>query len=266
MNYEKVYPKESIKHLVCFFWNFEADFDAASSYQHSSVASIYPKLAFQYIPGMKISKNHEVINLFNSGFQSQTDTFCQLSAEQKVGIFGIYFQPYAIPFLFGLPTFEITNQNIEIAELLGKDGVFLEEKVLNCVNTQERVAVMTEYLEQRINKFSTRLEDTIAAIQHIVFHKGSTKMIEVLGRQFLSQRQFERNFKLLTGFSPKNFSRIVRFEKSIENAINQDLSLTEVALQAGYFDQSHMIREFRAFTGKNPVAYFSEDLSLFVKE
>jgi len=125
---------------------------------------------------------------------------------------------------------------------------------------------MTEYLEQRINKFSTRLEDTIAAIQHIVFHKGSTKMIEVLGRQFLSQRQFERNFKLLTGFSPKNFSRIVRFEKSIENAINKELSLTEVALQAGYFDQSHMIREFRAFTGKKPIAYFSEDLSLFVKE
>ncbi|MNI51911.1 2-hydroxymuconate semialdehyde hydrolase [compost metagenome] len=78
--------------------------------------------------------------MFNSGFQSQTDTFCQLSAEQKVGVFGIYFQPYAIPFLFGLPTSEITNQNIEIAELLGKDGVFLEEKVLNCVNTQERVA------------------------------------------------------------------------------------------------------------------------------
>lgn len=266
MKYEKVYPKESIKQLVCFFWNFEADFGATSSYLHSAVASIYPKLAFQYVPGMKISNNHEISNLFNSGFQSQTDTFCQLSAEQKVGIFGIYFQPYAIPFLFGLPTSEMTNQHIEITALLGKDGVFLEEKILNCDNTQERVTVMTEFLEQRINKFSPRLDDTIAAIQHIVFHKGSMKMTAVLQQQFLSQRQFERNFKLLTGFSPKNFSRIVRFEKSIETAMNKDLSLTEVALQAGYFDQSHMIREFRAFTGKKPIAYFSEDLSLFLKE
>lgn len=52
----------------------------------------------------------------------------------------------------------------------------------------------------------------------------------------------------------------------LRSAINEDLSLTEVGLQAGYFDQSHMIREFRAFTGKKPVVYFSEDLSLFVKE
>lgn len=266
MNYEKIYPKESIKHFVCFFWNFEADFEKTSSYQHSSVASIYPKLAFQYVPGMKISKNGKETKLFISGFQSQTDTFCQLSTNQKAGIFGIYFQPYAAPFLFGLPSAELTNQNVEIGELLGKNGVLLEEQILNCKNTQERVVVITEYIEKRLDKFSLRIEDTIKAIQYIVFHNGNMKIAEVLSEQFVSQRQFERNFKLLTGFSPKYFSRIVRFEKSIENACNENLSLTEIALLSGYFDQSHMIREFKAFTGKNPAAYFTEDLSLFVKE
>src|SRR5690606_40619811 len=66
------------------FWNFEGDFAETSLYHHSSVASIYPKLAFQYIPGMMIMENGERNKLFVSGIQSQTNAFYQLSSNQKV--------------------------------------------------------------------------------------------------------------------------------------------------------------------------------------
>lgn len=136
MEYIKIYPKSSIKHLVQFFWNFKEDFTKTSLYYHSSVASIYPNLAFQYIPGMMIMENGEQNKLFVSGFQSQTNSFYQLSSNQRVWIFGVYFQPHAISLLFNIPAYEITGENLEITQLLGKEGVFLEEQILNCKSTQ----------------------------------------------------------------------------------------------------------------------------------
>ncbi|TDS13118.1 helix-turn-helix domain-containing protein [Sphingobacterium paludis] len=267
MEYKKIYPKSSIKHLVQFFWNFEGDFAETSLYNHSSVASINPKLAFQYIPGMVVTENGQRNKLFVSGIQSQTNAFYQLSSSQKVGVFGIYFQPYAISLLFNIPAYVMTNQNIEITEILGTEGVFLEEQILHCKSTRERIDVITRFIEHRIHNLSPNFKDTINTIRYLIMNDGNAKMQELLNSQFLSQRQFERNFKMLTGFSPKYFSRIVRFEKSITTAYNsQQLSLTELALHSGYFDQAHMIRDYRAFTGKNPSAYLSEDQSIFVKE
>src|SRR5690606_1083672 len=143
MKYERIYPKSSIRHLVQFFWNFEGDFTDASAYSQSTVASIHPKLAFQYIGSMAVSEKGDQQKLFVSGFQSQTGSSYQLLSNQKVGIFGIYFQPYAIPLLFGVAATEITSQHIEITALLGKEGAFLKEQVLSCRNVQERVHIVT---------------------------------------------------------------------------------------------------------------------------
>ncbi|MDQ1095986.1 MULTISPECIES: helix-turn-helix domain-containing protein [Chryseobacterium] len=267
MEYEKIYPKSSIRHLVHFFWNFEGDFTETSLYSHSSVACVYPKLAFQYIPGMMIMENGESKKLFVSGVQSQTNAYYELSSSKKAGIFGVYLQPYAIPILFNIPADEMTNQNIEITELCGKEGLFLEEQILNCRSTQERIETITYFIEKRVSDLPFNLQMMMNAIHHLIMNNGNIKMPELLADHFLSQRQFERNFKTLTGFSPKYFSRIIRFEKSITAAYhNQQLSLTELALHSGYFDQAHMIRDFREFSGKKPSAYFSQDQSLFVIE
>src|SRR5690606_31067660 len=139
MEYEKIYPKSSIKHHVQFFWNFKGDFAQTSMFHHSSVSSIYTRLACQYISGLKIIEKGNYNELFASGFQSQTNTFYQLSSNHKVGIFGICFQPYAISLLFNIPAYEVTSHNIEITELLAKGRTFLEEQILNCRSTQERI-------------------------------------------------------------------------------------------------------------------------------
>src|SRR5690606_1566750 len=185
----------------------------------------------------------------------------------KVGIFGVYFQPYALPLLFDAPAHDMANQQIEITSILGKAGAFLEEQVLSCRNVQERVHVITRFVEERISTLDTGVKNIITAVGQLISHDENTRMQELLRAQFLSQRQFERNFKHLAGFSPKYFSRIVRFEKSIANAYDDpSLSLTDLALRSGYFDQAHMIRDYRQFAGKKPSTYFAENLSLFLKE
>ena len=74
----------------------------------------------------------------------------------------------------------------------------------------------------------------------------------------ISQRQFERSFKEVAGFTPKLYARIKRFETTL----NKSGSLTEIALDAGYFDQAHFIRDFKAFTGLQPRNYFKATAGL----
>ena len=80
---------------------------------------------------------------------------------------------------------------------------------------------------------------------------------EMAGRAFLSTRQFERNFKQFAGFSPKLYSRIIRFQAAMQQYGNKAMSLTAIAYECGYYDQSHFIHDFKEFSGHHPHHYFS---------
>ncbi len=73
----------------------------------------------------------------------------------------------------------------------------------------------------------------------------------------LCTRQFERRFKEYSGFSPKLFSRITRFQSSLDSFGNKDKSLTDIAYDCDYYDQSHFINDFKEFSGYHPSQYFS---------
>src|SRR4026209_3040679 len=75
----------------------------------------------------------------------------------------------------------------------------------------------------------------------------------------LSQRRFIQVFKAEVGMTPKLFSRIQRFQQA-RTFIQQNPSLNwaDLALDLGYFDQSHLIREFNEFSGLNPTDYLNQ--------
>ncbi len=263
-HYQVYKPHEKLSGIVQFFWEFEADIVESMPYTHLSTASIYPKLAFQYQGNMEAWHANGVREiLFNCGFQAQTNQSYQLVADHPVGVFGIYFYPHAIPLLFSIPADEITNSTIEISELIGTLGKELEDKMLTANSNTERIHIITSFLLHRLAQSSSANHGIIATAKHIVDNRGLVDINRLVEDNFLSQRHFERKFKALTGFSPKLFSRIVRFENSLSAYTTNKLSLTEVAYACGYYDQSHFIKDFREFSGQHPKAYFNEDISLF---
>ena len=73
----------------------------------------------------------------------------------------------------------------------------------------------------------------------------------------MSIKTFERKFIEQVGASPKIFSRIVRFNKAITLKMKEyKKSWTSIALDCGYFDQMHFIKDFKLFTGDTPAAFF----------
>ena len=95
---------------------------------------------------------------------------------------------------------------------------------------------------------------------------GRIRIAELSARLGLGGRRLERAFQRQIGVSPKLFTRIVRFQRVFElvqaglpcpGRIAIDWAM--LALDCGYFDQSHLIRDFRRFSGQSPAAYFDSE-------
>jgi AraC-like DNA-binding protein len=73
----------------------------------------------------------------------------------------------------------------------------------------------------------------------------------------LSPRQFRRRCLEESGLTPKHLCRILRFRRALNLASRHKQDWADIAAETGYFDQAHLIRDFREFTGQTPMAVFS---------
>jgi len=92
------------------------------------------------------------------------------------------------------------------------------------------------------------------AVRNIRQAGGNLRIKELLQELHISQDAFEKRFRKITGASPKQFASIVRLRNLIGRADGS--TLTELAYEAGYFDQAHFIKDFKSFTGRTPREFY----------
>lgn len=150
----------------------------------------------------------------------------------------------------GVPALELSGQSLALDALIAPARVReAHERLLDAASVRERVAVVEELL-LGLPFVEDRLIEHAAAL----LSGGSCDAASVaaVARELaLSERQLERRFLSRIGISPKRFVMLRRFERAVE-LIQRSASLTHAALDAGYYDQSHFIREFRRFAGAAP--------------
>jgi len=99
------------------------------------------------------------------------------------------------------------------------------------------------------------------AIQIIRQQKGIVRIKDLANALYISQDPFEKKFRALIGSSPKQYASIIRLRSLIKNYPSY-ASLTEASYEAGYFDQSHFIKDFRVFTGQTPKDFFKSPVHM----
>ncbi|ATB50266.1 AraC family transcriptional regulator [Corallococcus macrosporus DSM 14697] len=166
-------------------------------------------------------------------------------------ICGVSFAPgSASPFL-GMPALELTGKVVDLHELWGRDGVLLRERLLQAPTAEARLDVLEAALLERGRTSKPRDEAVAVACSLLV---GGASVRAVGARLGLSPRRLIERFQVHVGIKPKLFARIARFQRVLESA-GGEMTWATLAVEHGFSDQAHLVREFRAFSGATPVAY-----------
>ncbi|MCP3806605.1 helix-turn-helix domain-containing protein [Paenibacillus sp. Lou8.1] len=191
---------------------------------------------------------------------SYCGTFTQpfVSARQagsETRIFAVRFFPGGAHYFHGMPTHLFTGGNYRLEDLWPESIAVIGESIMEAQNFNERVRIMDEYLNQLLLRQRTNDCDLMKNLLHRIFVSGGSVGIKELADcEAISERQINRKFGQWIGISPKKFSEVVRFQ-SVLHSIQSGggLDWTELALKHSFFDQAHLIRDFRRFYGDSPL-------------
>lgn len=179
--------------------------------------------------------------------------------EEEAFIMGIHFKPGgAFPFL-GVPADELADMHVDLEMLWGSAVGRLRERLYEASTATERFHLLEEAL----------IDHLFGSMEH---HYAVSAALEVFARQVdatvrdiaknvgLSERRFIQVFKSEVGVTPKLFSRVQRFQqaRAIIHRQEKTADWAGIAIECGYFDQSHLIRDFQEFSGMSPAAYLRQ--------
>lgn len=211
-------------------------------------------------PYLKVSDSKDNGSKFIKGvIRGQQSTFIDLKATGDIGIFSVLFRPHGAMMFFSLPLNELKDQAAALYDIAGKDSSIIEEQIENSKTTHERVQYIEKFLLKKLlEKEYYDFKRVNAVMQKIIYTKGELSVDDMSREACLSGKQLERKFSKYVGMSPKQYLKIVRFQKVLKTKeLNPDLSLTSLAYDCGYFDQAHFIKDFKLITGMTPKAYFA---------
>lgn len=236
----------------------EGEASGDNPYVHRSMADGCAELLFHY-NGIfdELVPDNSIESSFQSGIGGQSQIVRRFIIKNNFGIFGAYLYPFALSQLFSLPATELSNQMLDLKTLMGEKADEINEKIMLVPDNRSRVNILARFLEDKLSKAKKPPPGVFETIRHIIAINGMTSVEDLAKRNFLSTRHFERNFKRFAGFSPKLFSRIIRFQSAASQFGKVEKSLTSIAYDAGYYDQSHFIQDFKSFSGHTPKEYFS---------
>ena len=131
----------------------------------------------------------------------------------------------------------------------------MQNQLADARRRSTQVAILENFLLERLRPQSAAPLPVQAAIHMICNAAGRLSIAEVARRSAMSQSVLERHVRAFAGASPKMLARLARLQH-VCRLWDAGKSLTRIAADAGFTDQSHFVRDFQAFTGSAPRAFF----------
>jgi AraC-like DNA-binding protein len=156
------------------------------------------------------------------------------------------------------PLDEFFNATVAMDGLLGRptDLNHVNEELAETRDNARRVQLIENILIARAP--NARPDPSVsAAVSWIEESRAMTRIEELARRVGLSQSTLERRFRRVVGASPKKFASIVRL-RHVLHLRAKGGDFTSIAHAAGYYDQSHFIKDFKRFSGLAPESFFEQ--------
>jgi AraC-like DNA-binding protein len=168
---------------------------------------------------------------------------------------GVHFKPGGAFAFLGVPAFELADAHVDLEGLWGRRARVLRDR-LRAAPLSEKFTILEDALLDCLVRPVRRHPVVPFALTEL--SRSDVAVRTVAERAGLSHRRLVEVFRAEVGMTPKTFSRVRRFERAVARARGSAVApdWASLALECGYFDQSHMIRDFVALSGLTPLELF----------
>lgn len=167
-------------------------------------------------------------------------------------------RPGAAAALLGMPAGEIVDSAVHLDELWGRAGSELLERMAATDDVAVRAALVAAELERRLAHAGAVAPPAAAhAARLIAASRGRGSVRDVAATVGISERRLQQLFHAHVGLAPRTWGRLARLRACLRSLHEQPAPRwAEVAIDAGFYDQAHLVNEFRALCGITPTEYF----------
>jgi AraC-like DNA-binding protein len=258
MDYQFSKPSYPLSLFVKQYWAIESCLPREQLHIQRIVPHGMMEMMF-YLDGKPKSVNGNDIMSGNSLLAGLHSSYYDLAIHEKLSVFAVSFLPHGAKIFFDLPCNEFANQLLQVNYILKTETERLENMLHTATSFSQRVQLIENFLMGRIrNKNEYDFKRIAHTVQRISQSKGMITIPTLSHEACLGRKQFERKFLQFVGNTPRQFLKTVRFQYSLhQKNLSKSMSLTELAHSSGYFDQSHMINDYKFLSGMTPGQYFS---------
>ena len=172
----------------------------------------------------------------------------------------VHFQPGALFRLLGVPLYEFGENYFDAELVLGSEVRDVSERLSTAGSCAEMLVLIEEYLMRRVRRGTHDVHSADRAAVRLTADPRHASLDWLAREACLSPRQFNRKFTERMGVGPKLYSRLVRFHRAYSfKASHPTVAWPVVAIECGYADYQHMVRDFGHFTNARPNAWLEED-------
>lgn len=256
-------PSSDLAEFVMCYWNLEGDQETTPK-MNTIVPDGTMKLIFHYGETYrhhpKNGQSRVLPKCFLIGQLTQPYVVEPLGV---TGSFVVRFHPNGFVPFTTIPIKEMENTAVPLDQLFGVEGAIVGENILAAKDTTARIRLIESFLLKRLTDPQAIDSVVKSTVETILESKGKFGVNAFSEQLNMNRRQLTRKFTTAIGLSPKQLSKTIRIQSALKMLLSEEpVTFTDLAYENEYFDQAHLIKDFKEFTGLTPKEFYGDDLKM----
>jgi AraC-like DNA-binding protein len=255
-NYHEYKPTAALSRYIECFWTLNGRNNATNSIVEPLVPGGRSELIFtpSEILWHGSNKKNEGEKISSSFLLGQRNCVKYITCLDHYRSIGVRLRPGCLPVFCGVPARSFSNRIILLNNIFGPETDQVTATLFEANKEVDAIQILGSWLEKHItapNSDWQHLQEYLSTITTV--ENAGPVTIKTLSKAYgWNDKKTERLFLRYVGFTPTQFIKIIRFRRSVEQLFTGYETLTHLAYDSGFYDQSHFIREFHRYAGNKP--------------
>jgi AraC-like DNA-binding protein len=167
-------------------------------------------------------------------------------------LMGIRFKPGGLAAFSDIPAMQLLNKLLNAEDIFGSCVKNWKEKISDKQHDDEKILLLDTLMLSAFQKRPAEWKSIHAMIDSVRTINDSVSVSAICDQSGWNYKKLERSFLKYTGYAPKQYMRIIRFNKALRQIDKNHQSLTATGFEFGYYDQAHFIKDFIQLAGTTP--------------